>query len=216
MVPLESNIHSALVVAWAIRAFAFFAYREFINWPQLHQKVVEVNDQAPLASKLVCWTVLPFLYTAMVVPCLCRLRKNIAWGIVGKFAMGLQVVGLTLETVADLQKSQFKGQVGQRNKWCNVGLWSLFTHPNYLGELLFWYGTFGAGIAACKTHVHRLMAIVGLVFINVVMKGAIDTLGEKQIRKYGDMAEFQKFRRSHGVLGPKLKRRQESHAAVTA
>jgi steroid 5-alpha reductase family enzyme len=124
------------------------------------------------------------------------------WGLVGKCALVLQVSGLLLETIADYQKSAFKSKEGNRNRWCHVGIWKFSTHPNYLGEMLNWFGAFIGGMASFKTPMHWIMASTGMVFISIVMMGAIRSLGSKHYRKYGSSIDFLEFRRTHTFFGP--------------
>ena len=202
--PVENltAVHSGLTILWGIRSAAFFLYREYVNWPLLHDKVVEVNQMARLGSKLFCWIVYSFCYAAMATPCLSRLKSGAGWARFGKVALGLQATGLVLETVADYQKSTFKALTGNRNQWCNVGLFQYSTFPNYLGEILFWYGTFLAGMASFKSISDWTLAMFGVFFVTIVIRGAITSLGAKQIRKYGSNPDFIEFQRTHGLLGP--------------
>lgn len=52
----------------------------------------------------------------------------------------IYAVGLIVETTADYQKWSFKS--ANPDKFCNVGLWSVSQHPNWLGNLLIWAGIF--------------------------------------------------------------------------
>ena len=205
-IPVLSNLHSFLVIAWAIRASSYFLHREYVNWPLLHEKVVEVNKMAKLSSKMLCWIIYSIFYVLMVTPCLSRLDSgtSISWGPGGMLAIGVQAFGLLLEAIADYQKSTFKAIPGNRGQWCHVGVWKVSTHPNYLGELLFWYGTYFAGMAAHKKPLDWIMATIGLFFITLVMKGAVSSLGAKHLRKYNNNEEFVQFRKFHNMFGPKL------------
>lgn len=57
--------------------------------------------------------------------------------------IGLVLFGLgwMTETAADLQKWNFK-QSTSSPQFCNVGLWSISQHPNFVGNLLLWTGIF--------------------------------------------------------------------------
>ena len=46
------------------------------------------------------------------------------------FAITLFIVGLALETTADLQKWQFKSEAVNAGRFCDVGVWQLSQHPN--------------------------------------------------------------------------------------
>ena len=127
--------------------------------------------------------------------------------------MSLQFVGLSLETIADLQKNSFKTR--NRLSWCNVGVWKYSTHPNYLGEGMFWWGTYLAhGFHQAGPSV---LATVGLVTILYVLKGAAKSLSSKQKEKYGQDMDFYQFQRTHNVFGPKrIWSRQQTVEAADA
>lgn len=56
--------------------------------------------------------------------------------------IGLWVIGLTIETVADWQLSRFKSDPSNRHRVMDSGLWRYSRHPNYFGECLVWWGIF--------------------------------------------------------------------------
>ncbi|MDH3284151.1 MAG: DUF1295 domain-containing protein [Acidobacteriota bacterium] len=54
----------------------------------------------------------------------------------------LWIVGLTFETVGDLQLARFKGDARNKGKVLDHGLWRYTRHPNYFGEAVLWWGYF--------------------------------------------------------------------------
>ena len=62
--------------------------------------------------------------------------------------MGPCRLGWIIEAVADQQKTAFKSSPAGKSRWCDTGLYSRCRHPNYLGEVMFWVGTYAAGIPA--------------------------------------------------------------------
>lgn len=46
----------------------------------------------------------------------------------------------TLQLVSDTQAHRFRRE--HRGEVCTVGLWSMSRHPNYLGEILMWWGVY--------------------------------------------------------------------------
>ena len=54
--------------------------------------------------------------------------------------LGLFAVGIVVETLADAQKWAFKQNAATRGAFCDVGVWRLCQHPNWLGNLLLWSG----------------------------------------------------------------------------
>lgn len=200
-----TNLHAALVVAWGLRLSTFLLRREFVDWRAWHDKVVEVDARAKLASRLSVWTSCAALYAAVVAPCLCRARDPDApWGAVGRTGLAAQIAGLTIETVADEQKARFKNAEGNRHRPCvDAGLWRHFTHPNYLGDGLFWIGTYLAGVGAATTAPRFLACTSGLLATIVVLRGATEQLNEKQSRNYGRDEAYVAHRRRVGFLGPR-------------
>ena len=226
----DAACHTAAVILWGCRSVAFFLYREYAQWPELHKKIVQANNQkqAPtVAVKLLCWLVYSFLYVCMLSPCWLRLQSAAASSATATAAvsnhhaagtiwwsrtsLALQLAGLALETVADWQKSAFKTSnlPDSRHEWCRTGVWSWGTHPNYAGEWLFWLGTVAGGLPAiCYQQQHTfallLLVLTGFVFITTVLRGAVTALDGKHWEKYGGLVEFREFRARYTVLGPKL------------
>jgi len=225
VLPIPTILHSSITILWGIRLFAFLAIREYITWPALHEKVVEVQAKTniPFASKILCWFVYSFFYVSLAASCWSRLlQSNVlmssssssssssSWGLVGYAGLLIQLVGLSLETIADLQKNAFKSRY--RHSWCNIGVWKLSTHPNYLGEGLFWWGTYLAH--GFYSPLPSLLATIGLGLILFVLKGSAKSLSFKQKEKYGQEVDFHQFQRTHNVFGPKHNWRWYQRAEV--
>lgn len=58
-------------------------------------------------------------------------------------------LGLTFETVADIQLFMFKKDAQNKGQFMKEGLWRYSRHPNFFGESIFWLGLF---INACSIH----------------------------------------------------------------
>ncbi len=59
----------------------------------------------------------------------------------------LLVVAISMESVADFQLLKFRDSDRNENKLLRTGLWKKMRHPNYTGEILFWWGLFLSAIA---------------------------------------------------------------------
>ena len=72
--------------------------------------------------------------------------------------LGVFVVGLAWEVVADLQLVRFTRDPAQRGRVLDTGLWRYSRHPNYFGELVLWWGL---GLMACSTPGAAWAAVLG-------------------------------------------------------
>jgi hypothetical protein len=69
-------------------------------------------------------------------------------------------------------------------RWSSpAGVFRLCRHPNYLGELLFWSGSWLAGLSAYASPQHWAASSLGLAGILSVMMSATKRLGAKQDSK---------------------------------
>ena len=53
---------------------------------------------------------------------------------------GVILLGVFFELVADLQMKKFIRIRESREQVINIGMWKYYRHPNYLGEILIWFG----------------------------------------------------------------------------
>jgi steroid 5-alpha reductase family enzyme len=64
------------------------------------------------------------------------------FGVLDAMAAALTLGAVTVETAADRQLHRFRRQSGGPGKILDRGLWACCRHPNYLGEILFWWGLY--------------------------------------------------------------------------
>ena len=209
-IPFLSNIHVGLTLLWSIRLTTFLLHREYVNWPAWHWKLQEVHELSKTQKKRPIWFTCSAFYAMMMTPCLFRMKQSIEqskrtkWTTIGKIGILFQVSGLLMESIADYQKGTFKRLPGNRKKWCNVGLWSMFTAPNYLGEIVFWIGTYTAGLDSYSTITQWVLATAGLIFSFTIIKGAIESLNTKHLKNYANTEGYLQWRKTHSFIGPRL------------
>ena len=75
------------------------------------------------------------------------------------------ITGLFFEIVGDFQLAQFKKNPANKGKIMNQGLWSITRHPNYFGEVVFWWGVFIASIQG----IHSLVGIISPLLITFLI-----------------------------------------------
>jgi len=160
-----------LVLAWAIRLTANWA----VSWRGLgHEdwRYVQLRDQRPR------W--LPFWVVSLVgiqlVPTLVVFGGLLAvWPAMtgtGRPFGPLDVVALVvtggavvIETVADRQLRRFTRDPANRGRIIDRGLWRYSRHPNYLGEIVFWWGLWLFGLAAAPDRWWTVLGPIGMVLL---------------------------------------------------
>lgn len=150
--------------------------------------------------KVAIWVTVSALYVAMYAPGLFTLASGggtSVWLIVGIVVMA---AGLVLESAADAQKSRLKA--ANPSTFVSTGLFGIVRSPNYLGEMVFWFGGFLSGIAAYTSVVAWLVALTGLVCIELIMLGSARRLELKQAERYGEDASYQRYVRGVPILFP--------------
>ena len=115
------------------------------------------------------------------------------------------VAGFSLEVVADYQKKQFRLDIENKDKFIQSGLWAWSQHPNYLGEIILWFGV--SLIAIPVLQGWQWLALISPLFVYLLLtKGSgIPTLDEKSQSKWGNDAEYEKYITNTGLLFPKIK-----------
>ena len=64
------------------------------------------------------------------------------------FASMFTFLAVALETISDEQMREFRSDINNQGKTMKYKLWKYSRHPNYLGEVLFWYGIYFMGLSS--------------------------------------------------------------------
>jgi steroid 5-alpha reductase family enzyme len=141
-----------LVFAWAIR----LTYNWARQWQGLKHEDWRYQD---LRKKSRGWfwlvdligieimpTVIVFLGCLALYPALAAGRNP--FGALDIIAIVVTAGGIVIEAVADAQLGAFIRQRPQRGEIMAKGLWAYSRHPNYLGEIMLWWGLFIFALAA--------------------------------------------------------------------
>jgi len=95
------------------------------------------------------------------------------FGLIDVIALVVTAAAIGLEATADEQLRRFRRTAGGPGRTLASGLWAWSRHPNYVGEMLFWWGLFLFGLAADPswwwTIVGPLAITLMFVFVSVPM-----------------------------------------------
>lgn len=119
------------------------------------------------------------------------------------FGIGVFLLGLTIETIADWQKFRFKNKSENRHKLIMSGIWKYSRHPNYFGEMLVWWGIFIFCVPLLTIQT-ILITAAGPLFITglLLFVSGIPLLEKKYDAVYADDAVVKRYRKSTSLLVP--------------
>lgn len=198
-------VQGALLLAYGLRLSLFLAFREKSSSYQTEQL-----ETAARGAKITGWTKgamwlgVSFLFVVMFLPALLTMSAQAAGQTLPSIPCGvvLMVIGLGTEAGADWQKSRFKTQ--NPGHFCDVGLFRLVRFPNYLGEMVFWFGVWISAMSAYQNVLGWVLGSLGFICIELVMLGSSRRLETKQTGRYGKEAAFRIYASQTPILLPFL------------
>lgn len=133
-------IQSTCITAWALRLGLFLFSRILREGGDSRFNKVRDNP----GKLLIFWTVQGIWVYMTLLPTIVlhssRNNRPLCW----KDYLGwvLWALGFCIQVLADHQKTQFRSDPLNHKRFITSGLWSMCRHPNYLGEILMWFGLF--------------------------------------------------------------------------
>ena len=193
---------AAMVVLWAVRLGSYL-FRRVMK----HGKDDRFDElKTDFARFLNTWTLQGLWVVLTAALAWVAITSDKKVGLDGFFWVGLLVwaLGISLETVADVQKTRFKADPANEGRFINTGLWARSRHPNYFGEITLWVGI--AIIALPVLQGWQWVALVSPVFVALLLvRGSgVPPLEEKADRKWGGQPDYEAYKKDTPVLVPKL------------
>lgn len=200
-----SNMLPLLLIVYGLRLSGYLLYRELKNknyQESLKKAVKETTGEKkiPVFVSFFVWIYVSVEYVLQTAPIAYRFvngDNSPIWAVIGCLIM---LSGFLLEAVSDKQKSAAKKK--NPHRFVNSGLFSIVRCPNYLGEIIFWFGVFVSGFGAVKTAGQWIVCIIGLILIVYVMLSGAKRLENRQSKNYGDDPEYQEYYRKTPAIFP--------------
>jgi steroid 5-alpha reductase family enzyme len=194
--PARQNLVLSLVFVWAARMTYHLVKRnwghgEDVRYSKMRSWVKDDRAFVWLSLKkifllqgIMLWLVALPIQVAQISD----QPATLSW--VAWFGAAIALSGLIYETVADVQLTAFRFDPEKKGTVLNTGLWRYSRHPNYFGELSFWWGIF---IIACE-HPIGWFTIIGpfLYSYFIVNVTGQRTLDKKLSREKPDYAAYMK------------------------
>tara|TARA_B100000941_G_scaffold244094_1_gene188220 strand:- start:330 stop:746 length:417 start_codon:yes stop_codon:yes gene_type:complete len=126
------------------------------------------------------------------------------FGLMQWLGLLIWVFGFLIEVVSDAQKNKFN----KKNKgvFIDVGLWKYIRHPNYLGEIIIWFGIFVISINYINS-IFTFLSILSPIFVFVLLRflTGVPQLEQRGEDKWGQQEKYLNYKKRTGILLPKFK-----------
>ena len=201
-IDVHSMILSILILVWTLRLGLFLFYR--ISKVGKNHRFTLIKQS--FSHFLFTWTLSAAWVSLSMAAALTVLTSNIDSGIsfFTYFGIILWCFGFVFEVVADFQKTLFKNNIDNCNKFITSGLWSLSRHPNYFGEIILWIGI--AIIAFPLLSGYQYISLISPIFVYFLLTSisGINLLEQKAEQKWSDLDTYQKYKNKTPMLIPKF------------
>lgn len=146
--PLSTRKLVLLVMlsAWSFRLGFFLVKRLASHHPQEDTRYVQLRKE--YGSNYSFRFFIFFMYQALSVSLLTLPfifsfnSESSELGLFEFLGLGVWLIALIGESVADAQMNHFRAIPANKGKVCNIGLWNYSRHPNYFFESCIWWGFF--------------------------------------------------------------------------
>lgn len=141
-----SLLVAAMVAVWALRLGAFLTTRVRAAGSDTRFAAMKYR----FAWFLMTWTLqgLWVLLTAAAALAAITSPEDRQVDALVLLGAAIWVFGFGIEVTADEQKRRFRARPENLNRFIATGLWAKSRHPNYVGEILLWFGVSVAAFPA--------------------------------------------------------------------
>jgi steroid 5-alpha reductase family enzyme len=196
-------LQAAILLLYAIRLGGFLLVRSHSRgFQKEREQEWAVGIRLTRIYRVGIWCGVSLLYALLCLPTLLTLAAQASGHPSGSTPAGVAVmsIGLLLEAMADWQKSHFKRS--HTEHFCTASLYRFVRYPNYLGEMVFWLGTWFSALSDYQTGLQWALSTLGMVCMMAVMLDAPRRLEAKQAKQYGAEAPYRLYTRTVPVLFP--------------
>jgi len=175
---------------WAIRLTANWAYtfgnltHQDWRYTMLHEKT---GAFYPVINFVGIHMVPTLVVYGCVLPAVYAIREGLSANIASVLFLCLSLGAAIMQGIADIQMHKYRKN--RTTPFIRVGLWKYSRHPNYLGEILMWWGVAMAVVCAAPSAWYLAAGAVANTLLFLVV--SIPMADKRQSRKEG-FAEYKK------------------------
>ncbi len=197
-VKISDYVIVSCVVIWAIRLGSFLFMRIHKAGEDRRFREIKTN----FTRFFMTWT-LQGMWVSMCLLCLITALSSYSGIILNNvFYIGLLIFifGFIIEVVADHQKTVFRKDLKNKDKFISTGLWSYSRHPNYLGEILLWFGVAIMSFSSLQGLQYLTLISPIFVYILLVYISGIRILENQGDKKWGHLDSYKEYLKNTPML----------------
>ena len=197
---LGSILYLSGLLFWAVRLTYNFIYGfndiSYIDWryAQIKEKTGKLYQ---LVSLLGIHLVPTFVVFFASVPSFLYIINGQDFSLLQLIGLAIMILGTLLELVSDKNMATFKNVRTSKDEIINVGLWKYSRHPNYLGEILFWYGV---ALVFILNNLNLWFVIIGAILNTMLFLFISIPLAENHLKSY--KKGFDEYKKKTRMLLP--------------
>lgn len=194
-------IYLELILFWAIRLTYNFT-KTFHDISYIDWRYKQIKEATGMFYQIVnllgiCLVPTIIVYSASI-PSILFVIDNLNFEYIQLIGYIIIFISVIIELKADNDIHEFKKIRKDRNEIIQIGLWKYSRHPNYFGEICFWYGV--AMVYIFNDFVNNWYTIFGAILNNALFLGISIPLAEKNLRKYKE--GFDEYKQNTSMLIP--------------
>lgn len=202
----RTTVVSALLTLWALRLAGYLWYTR-IHQGHIDKRYTELSNNWKINQSLGFF--LNFQLQGLLIFIISFIfylignSNNADLTLMDGVAIGMVIVGVMGETVADLQLYRFKNR--QIEGVCNLGLWNYSRHPNYFFDWLTWLGFTLFALQSNKGY----LGMVSLLFLYLIFTRITGPLTESHsVQSRGQ--KYIDYQKQTSMFFPWFKRKIDS------
>lgn len=196
---LSHHLLSLAVGLWALRLGIYL----FVRVHKVGKDERFDERRSSLQRITLFWSLQTISILILLLPVVIAFSKTgMTWQPLQSIGLGIWALGLGIESLADAQKFKFRNDADNNGQFVNIGLWKWVQHPNYLGEILCWWGIFLMVMPYLMGW--EWLAIISPLWITFLLSkvSGIPILQKTQAAKYGHLSTYQSYKTNTAKLIP--------------
>ena len=188
---LGSIILASLVILWAVRLGSFLFLR--IKKAGEDKRFREIKTS--FARFFLLWTISGMWVSFCSMCALTAIASNDGVVVNNIFYIGLVtfIIGLSIEIIADSQKTKFRKDPKNKDKFINEGLWAKSRHPNYVGEITLWAGVAIMSFSSLEGWQYISLISPIFTYLLLVYVSGVPQLTASGQKKWGHLESYQEY-----------------------